>query len=94
MKPFTKIASIVLGVLANFFFAVFNILFPGSQLVKEKPFLYQFNGKVDTVNYNDRGGPNLSSPFMELNMICPSPVGTLTTRSRRAILWSKKQTRW
>ncbi|MGZ4000278.1 MAG: hypothetical protein ACXVIY_06610 [Mucilaginibacter sp.] len=52
MKPFTKIALIVLGVLA-ISFAVFT--FYSRFSAQRKTLAYQFNGKVDTVNY-DRGG--------------------------------------
>ncbi|MBS1527466.1 MAG: hypothetical protein JST19_17595 [Bacteroidetes bacterium] len=57
MKPFTKAAMIVLGVLA-ISFAVFT--FYTRFTAKRKALSYQFNGKVDTVIYDESGKPTVT----------------------------------
>ena len=57
MKPFTRIALIVLGVLA-ISFAVFT--FYSRFTAQRKALYYQFNGKVDTVSYDNSGQPTVT----------------------------------
>jgi len=54
MKPFIKIAFIVLGVLA-ISLAVFT--FYSRFAAQKKALSYQFNGRVDTVEYDKKGAP-------------------------------------
>jgi len=57
MKPFTKIALIVLGVLA-ISFAVFT--FYSRFTAHRKALSYAFNGKVDTIIYDNSGKPTVT----------------------------------
>lgn len=57
MKPFIKIAFIVLGVLAVSF-AIFT--FYSRFSAQRKALSYQFNGKVDTVIYDKKGGATVT----------------------------------
>lgn len=57
MKPFTRVALIVLGVLA-ISFAVFT--FYSRFTAQRKALFYQFNGRVDTVNYDKKGQPTVT----------------------------------
>lgn len=57
MKPFFKPAFIVLGVLA-ISFAIFT--FYSRFAAHRKALSYQFNGKVDTVDYNKKGEPTIT----------------------------------
>ena len=57
MKPFIKPAFIVLGILA-ISFAIFT--FYTRFAAQRKALHYQFNGKVDTVNYDKKGQPTVT----------------------------------
>jgi hypothetical protein len=57
MKPFTRIVLIILGVLA-ISFAIFT--FYSRFAAQRKARSYQFNGKVDTVNYDLKGQPTVT----------------------------------
>jgi len=57
MKPSLKIAMIIVGVLA-ISFAVFT--FYSRFSAHQKTLSYQFNGKVDTIIYDNSGKPTVS----------------------------------
>ena len=57
MKPSGKIAFIVLGVLA-ISFAIFT--FYSRFSAQREALYYQFNGRVDTVNYDKKGQPTIT----------------------------------
>jgi hypothetical protein len=54
MKPFTRIALIILGAFA-ISFAIFT--FYSRFTAQRKALSYQFNGRVDTVEYDKKGQP-------------------------------------
>jgi hypothetical protein len=57
MKPFIRIAFIVLGLLA-ISSAIFT--FYTRFTAQRKALYYHFNGRVDTVNYNKKGQPTVT----------------------------------